>query len=200
MNLSGIAALLALAGIPVTALIARWQMRTALAQAEANHRSALELAEANHRSALELAEANHRSALELAEANHRSALELARNELDSERIRWLSEARRTRYAAYWDTLTRFRNLLLTDPVDQSAVAEAAMALHDQYGAVLQVGPAEVTHVVSAIRQQGARWSVRIPRTHHAAQELWEVEFSPLRAELSAAIRRVYTGDGKFDLR
>jgi len=43
MSLTGIAAVLALAGIPVSVLVARWQMRTALAQAEASHRSTLEV-------------------------------------------------------------------------------------------------------------------------------------------------------------
>jgi hypothetical protein len=60
MNPSGVAAILALGSIPVSVLLARWQMRTALRQAEASHRSALEVAEANHRSASEVAEGHVR--------------------------------------------------------------------------------------------------------------------------------------------
>lgn len=77
MDLSGVAAAFALLSIPASVLIARWQMRTALAQSEANHRAAMEVAEANHRAALEIVDANHQKANEAAEANHRRALELA---------------------------------------------------------------------------------------------------------------------------
>lgn len=92
MDLAGIAALAALAGIPVSVLVAHWQKRTALQQthalnqaardtAEANHRAALAQAEADHRAvreaALEQAQAAHRNALEQAQASHRLALEQA---------------------------------------------------------------------------------------------------------------------------
>lgn len=66
MDLSGVAAALALLSIPVSVLIARWQMRTALAQSEANHRAAMQLAKANHRAALEVVDANHQKAKEAA--------------------------------------------------------------------------------------------------------------------------------------
>lgn len=59
MNLSGIAAILALAGIPASLLVARWQSRATLAQAQA----ALAQAEATYKSAVdavkEKAKADH---------------------------------------------------------------------------------------------------------------------------------------------
>ncbi|WP_369243844.1 hypothetical protein [Streptomyces sp. R41] len=43
MNLAGIAAALALVSIPVNALVARWQIRSTLQQAEMNQRGAMAL-------------------------------------------------------------------------------------------------------------------------------------------------------------
>lgn len=78
MDLTGIAALVALAGIPVSVLVAHWQKRTALQQTQALNRAARETAEAAHRAALAQAEAGHRAAreaaLEQAAAAHQAAL------------------------------------------------------------------------------------------------------------------------------
>ncbi|MWA08104.1 hypothetical protein [Streptomyces sp. BA2] len=78
MDLTGIAALVALAGIPVSVLIAHWQKRTALQQTHALNRAARETAEAAHQAALAQAEASHRAAretaLEQAAAAHQAAM------------------------------------------------------------------------------------------------------------------------------
>ncbi|MEK9520525.1 hypothetical protein MIU24_14135 [Streptomyces venezuelae] len=78
MDLTGIAALVALAGIPVSVLVAHWQKRTALQQTHALNQAARETADAAHQAALAQAEAGHRaareSALEQAAASHRAAL------------------------------------------------------------------------------------------------------------------------------
>lgn len=64
MDLAGVAAVIALSGIPGSVLVGHWQRRAVLQQAESAYRAALETAEANHRTALEAAEANHRTAME----------------------------------------------------------------------------------------------------------------------------------------
>ncbi|MET7721090.1 hypothetical protein [Streptomyces mirabilis] len=186
MNLSGIAALLALVGIPASVLIARWQMRTTLKQAELAHRTALEAAEASRR-----------STLELAEANHRNALEAARDNVEAERMRWEVEARRAAYSLFQSTLSRFRRALFSANFDSDEVRRAFDEMHDGIHEVDEVGPREVAAIAGTIfgRCRGLLMEVSFHRLPSLEEriEAWQTEVKPLRTELDEAIQGVITG-------
>jgi hypothetical protein len=171
MDLSGIAAILALASIPVSVLIARWQMRAMLAQSEANHRAALEAAE----------------------ANHRSALELLRLQVDSERSRWMREAQHGAYTRFQSSLDRFRRSLMPDEFDAREFSDAYGEVHDSSHAVSQVGSMDVCGIAREITDRcvlihfGITRPGRHPQEHRA--ERWRREVAPLCAELDEAINR-----------
>ncbi|WP_329125081.1 hypothetical protein [Streptomyces sp. NBC_01353] len=205
MDLSGVAAVLALLSIPVTVLVSRWQMRTTLVQSEANYRAALEVAEANHRAALEVAdashqhaletaEANHQKALELAAAGHRSALEVARRQAEAEHLRWIAEARTAEYRLLENTLTQFRRLALANEVDRNALSDIDHELHQICYSIQQLGTDEVyrvaTHIHGAFRAFSA---FHVSDTHSERETWWRGSITPLRAKLSEAVKRVLDG-------
>ncbi|WP_217215656.1 hypothetical protein [Streptomyces sp. AC550_RSS872] len=186
MDLSGVAAVLALLGIPVSVLIARWQMRATLAQAEANYRASLEVAQANHR-----------AAVEVAEANHRSALAQARNQVEMERVRWLADAQRAAYVIFQNSVTQFRRCLLADEVDTAELHSAFNELHRAPSLVSQVGPDEVSQIAFAIMRACQRIEMRIRSgsgillntSYEERVEMWRTEVAPYRDELDEAIKR-----------
>lgn len=205
MDISGLAALLALAGIPVSVLVARWQMRTALRQAEASHRTALEVAEAarqsavtaaeaSHRSALELAEASHRRALEAAEVHHHRALELVHQQAEADRVRWLTEARRAEYMLLQNALAQFRRALFARHLSFGDVQDAFIEVHQAELVIQSVGPEEVFRIAQQISMQcRAIAMMRIPREGSPpweVRETWWSEVRPFRDELLEAVSRV----------
>ncbi|MFJ9139062.1 hypothetical protein ACIRRT_38985 [Streptomyces sp. NPDC102256] len=166
MDLAGIAAILALAGIPVSVLLGRWQIRTALAQARENHRTAMEVAE----------------------ANHRSALELARRGLAVERDRWLLEARRAEYRYFQNALGQLRRVLATQATTQAELRAAYEDVHDSSHRVAEVGPDEVHDIANVIRDHCYTIPTSWPASVAQRMDLWTETVAPLRAELDAAIR------------
>ncbi|BCM71053.1 hypothetical protein ACWDUC_21215 [Streptomyces tricolor] len=187
MDLSGIAAVLALLGIPVSVLIARWQMRAGLAQAEANYRASLEAAEAGHR-----------AALEVAEANHRSALALARHQVERERVRWLADAQRAAYTIFQNSLAQFRRCLLASDVDIDELHNAFSELHNAPSIVRQVGPDEVSRIAFSIMRVCQLIEIRVrnesrngsPLSYEERAEIWRTQVATYRDELDEAIQRV----------
>ncbi|MFK0237755.1 hypothetical protein [Streptomyces vinaceus] len=139
MDATGVAALLALAGIPVSVLLTRWQMRAALRQTEAGHHTAMEVAAANHRSALEAAEAGHRHALELARAQTRM-----------ERARWLAETRRVEYRFLQNSLAQYRRVLMAAEPLPEEVVSAFDEVHHGVNLIEAVGPEEVHRLAARI--------------------------------------------------
>lgn len=184
MDLSGIAALLALAGIPVSMLIVRWQMRAALDQAEMQYRAALETAEANRR-----------SALEAAEVARQSAAEVAREQLELERARWIAELRGAAYRNFHNSVSLYRRSLLADELDTQELQAASREIHDNMHAIRQVGPDEVSVIASRMDRVCYGILMHIRRGMLGASleertELWKERVAPLRAELSDAIKQV----------
>ncbi|MFI1417133.1 hypothetical protein ACH4VX_03925 [Streptomyces sp. NPDC020731] len=181
MSLTGVAAVLALLGIPVSVLVARWQMRTVLAQAEASHQTALAVAEANYR-----------SALEVAEAGHRTALEVARNGVKAERDLWMLEARRAEYRYFQIALDQLRRAVMSDPCGD--LWGVYHDVHDSSHRVAEIGPDEVDDAARAIRHRcypiPISWA-GAPREQRA--RAWETQITPLRLEFDEAVRQVISG-------
>ena len=192
MSLTGIAAILALLGIPVSVLVARWQMRTALAQAEAGHRTALAQAEANHRAAMEVAEASHRNALEVTEANCRNALAVAREPVKAERDRWMFEARRAEYRYFQVAVDQLRRALLNG-VDRGDLWDLYYEVHDSIHRVAEVGPEEVTDAARVLLDHCYNMPWAWPASAEQRRDRWETTVSPLRMELDEAIHRAISG-------
>lgn len=202
MDTSEITAVLALLAIPVSILLARWQMRTIQRQTEASHRAALEVAEtarqstlaaaeANHRSAMELAEANHRRVLEAAEAQHMRDLELARNQAEIERVRWLTEARRADYRLFQTALSQFGRALLTRDLVVAQVTDAFDALHQAELVIQSMGPEEVYLIAREISVRCRSIDMRVGRPHAPEERLdWWSEVRPFRDELHDAVKRI----------
>ncbi|MFG3283222.1 hypothetical protein [Streptomyces sp. NPDC048111] len=139
MDATGVAAILALTGIPVSVLVSRWQLRAALRQAEVSHLAALQLAAENHR-----------NALEAVEVNHRNALALARRQAEAERIRWLTEARRSEYRLFESALAQYRRALMApEPLAEDVIA-AFDEVHHSVNHIHAVGPEEVSRSASSI--------------------------------------------------
>ncbi|MWA16143.1 hypothetical protein [Streptomyces sp. BA2] len=189
MDLTGIAALCALGGIPATLVVAHWQKRSALEQAEANHRTALAQAEASHRAALEVAEASHRSSLELTETTHRQAVELARRQAEFEwaATRW--EARKTVYEQYQKALDQLRRLVLSETSDLVERSEAGHVIHDFHHVLRMVAADEVFSASVRVRPYCGVLANSTSRTLQERAELWEKHVTPLRADLDNAIKR-----------
>jgi hypothetical protein len=168
MSLAGIAAVLALAGIPVSVLVAHWQMRTTLAQAEASHRTALAAAE----------------------ANHRSALEVARQQAEAERDRWILDARRAEYRLFQNSLNQLRRALEQSGADDSEMEEALHEVHDSSHRIAEVGPDEVHRIAKFIRERC--YPMRTwPRDRRV--ELWRLQVAQARVSLDEAINEVISG-------
>ncbi|MFC8222398.1 hypothetical protein ACFUTY_30055 [Streptomyces sp. NPDC057362] len=168
MSLTGIAAVLALAGIPVSVLVARWQMRTTLAQAEASHRTALEAAK----------------------ASHRSALEVTRQQAEAERDRWILDARRAEYRLFQNSLNQLRRTLERSGADGSEMEEALHEVHDSSHRIAEVGPDEVHRIAKFIRERC--YPIRTwPRDRRV--ELWRLQVAPARVSLDEAINEVISG-------
>ncbi|MGK5628890.1 hypothetical protein [Streptomyces sp. URMC 123] len=203
MDLAGAAAVLALLSIPASVLIARWQMRTTLAQSEAtyraalevaevNHRAALEVLDANHQKALETAEANHQRALELAAASHRGALDVARKQAEAEHLRWITEARTAEYRLFEASLAQFRRVFLADEVVKNELIDAHHEMHRSRYAIRQLGPGEVYDVVERIDLQCGlilvRFAKRTSQIPIERAEWWQRAIAPLRLELGEAVK------------
>lgn len=179
MDLSGAAAILALLGIPVSVLIARWQTRTALRQTE----------EAN-RTALGIAEANYRNAVEVAEANHRSALEVMREQADAERKQWLRDTRRAEYRLFQNAVARFRRSYLAQEIDNEELRDAVIGLHESTYAIKEVGPDEVYVVVRTIKDRCSIAQMRLrSNSPDARAEWWRRNIRPYRTDLSEVMNR-----------
>ncbi|MCX4429517.1 hypothetical protein [Streptomyces mirabilis] len=198
MDLSGIAALCALAGIPVTVLLARWQKRTALnqseashqtamAQAEAGHRTAMAQAEAGHRAALEVAEVSHRNALEAAERAHRHALELAQQQERSQRDRWRRESLYATYENYQSALDRFRLML----ADESAfLFEGWQVIHHVEHRFPMIGAgSEASSIASELTRRCEAIAMRHSMSVQERHNRWRTHVRPLRADFDAAVAR-----------
>ncbi|MEV6699268.1 hypothetical protein AB0M68_19150 [Streptomyces sp. NPDC051453] len=202
MDLAGVAAVLALLSIPTSVLLARWQMRTALAQSEANHRTALEVAEVNHRAALgaidanhekamETAEANHQRALELATESHRSAMEVARQQGDTEYRRWMAEIRSAEYRNFENTLAEFRRAFLSHQAGSDHFMDVLAELHRSRYYIGHLGPDDVISIVERIDLVCQTLATHVELSERA--EWWSTRIRPLRTELSEAVKRALTG-------
>ncbi|WP_415953799.1 hypothetical protein [Streptomyces sp. KLOTTS4A1] len=198
MDLSGVAAVIALLSIPTSVLIARWQMRTALAQSEANHRAAMEVAAANHRAALAVVDANHRKAGEAAEASHaralelaaeahRSASEMAQQQRNSEHRRWMTESRSAEYRNFENTLAEFRRTFLAHQSDSEDLVDVLAELHRSRYYIGHLGSDEVISLVERIDLLCQSLAVHVEPGERA--EWWRTRIRPLRAELSEAVKR-----------
>ncbi|MEU6341824.1 hypothetical protein ABZ883_12855 [Streptomyces sp. NPDC046977] len=166
MDLAGIAAIFALAGIPVSVLLGRWQMRTALAQTRESHRTAIELAE----------------------ANHRHALELARRGAEDERDRWLLEVRRAEYRYFQNALGQLRRALSSQATTHEELRAAYDEVHDCSHRIAEVGPDEVHDIVNVIRRQCYTIPISWPGSAEQRVALWTETIGPLRDELDTAVR------------
>ena len=201
MDPSGIAALLALAGIPVTLVVARWQKRTALEQAEASHRTALEVAEANHRAALEQAEANHRTALSVAEASRRSALEVVkethRNELksahllaDIEQERLRRQVSQTTAVQFQGAIDRFRRAVLAEAVRTDELQDYYNDIHEFEHVLSMVASSEVRGHAFGIKRIAEEILLSAQDLAlEARAELWRERVTPKRGQLDDAINQ-----------
>lgn len=194
MDLSGIAAVVALAGIPVTLLIGRWQKQAALRQAELAHRAALEAAEASHRTALATAEASHRTAVAIAEASHRTALEVARHQSEVEEKRWTTEARSVTYKLFNVALAEFHQAFTGE--DERLAGIAFLELHNAEHLVRQVGPNNVYGAARRIVSQCGKLKRDFPATSGAEREaLWKEQVSYLRDRLDLFIADAFRAEG-----
>ncbi|MFE5534700.1 hypothetical protein [Streptomyces sp. NPDC056492] len=202
MDLSGVAAALALLSIPASVLIARWQMGTALAQSEASHRAAMQVAEANHRASLELIDANHRKASEAAEANHRRALEIAAEshrsaievvgqQENAEHRRWMVESRGAEYRNFENTLAEFRRAFLTRQTGSEHLVDVLAELHRSRYYIGHLGPDEVISIVERIDLMCQTLAAHVEPAERG--EWWGTRIRPLRAELSEAVKRSLIG-------
>lgn len=183
MNLTGIAAILALGSIPVNVLIARWQLRSSAAQADAAYQSALKVAEAQHRSALELAEANHQAALAQARAEHDNTLALEWARAQREDARETLEGVR----AFRTAVTALRLVFLSDNVDDQDLREAQNLVHETHHEVRMSGGIRLCNIATAIDVEARRL-----RTHAAASQekrtaMWDQHMSTLRSEMDDVI-------------
>jgi hypothetical protein len=178
MDLSGIAAICGLAGIPVTALVARWQARAALEQAETTHRTALAQAEATHRHSLEAAEKAHRNALELLARQHQA-------EVDD----WRRTARHAAYGRYQEMLARARLALLSEPIDLHEAELVGEEIHRAWHEIAIVASEEVAVPVRELADHVRMLCRPFPRTAEGRRELWATKVAPLRRALDEAIRK-----------
>lgn len=170
--MSGIAAICALAAIPVSVLVAHWQKRAALEQAETAHRTALAQAEAAHRNSLEAAEKAHQQALEM----------LARQN-EREVSHWSREARYAAYGLFQNALARARLAFLAEPVDEMEALLAREEVHQMYHQVVMVASDRVAELVKQLVTPIRFWmGAANPR------ERWDEQVAPLRRELDEAIR------------
>lgn len=129
MNLANIAAILALASIPVNVLIARWQARTAIQQAEAANSAALKVAEQNHQASLD--------------ALHKQA--------EADRAKWLAECRRAECRTFQLALSQFRHALLAQDLILEDLRDTYSSIHDGYHALGELGPGNVAGAAMVLR-------------------------------------------------
>ncbi|MFD8076084.1 hypothetical protein ACFV3E_25925 [Streptomyces sp. NPDC059718] len=127
MDLTAVAAVVGLTGIPVSLLVAQWQKRAALAQAAAAYRAALDSAE----------------------TNHRAALDVVTKQAEADRERWLQEARRAVYPVFQNALGRFRRAI----TEGGDVRAAGNDIHDLVHEVGTLGPTEVTRLAHDISKR-----------------------------------------------
>ncbi|WP_436995780.1 hypothetical protein [Streptomyces sp. enrichment culture] len=178
MDLSAIAALLALASIPATLVVARWQKRTALDQAAAAHNTAMHVAEAAHRSALAAAEKAHDHALEL----------LARqSRLEADQ--WVRDKRHAAYTRYQNALSQVRAAGAAEPRDMDEINKALRELHVSYHEARMVANRRVADHIYRTDDR-ARNLLRHRRTGTVADftREWSLFVAPQRAQLDEAIR------------
>ncbi|MET9536856.1 hypothetical protein ABZY16_05015 [Streptomyces sp. NPDC006553] len=169
MDLTGIAALVALAGIPVSVLVAHWQKRTALQQTHALNQAARQTAESAHQAALAQAEAGHRaareSALEQAAAAHQAALA----QLEAAHRAALSQAATAHQAALELQAAQ------AAAAHESAMTQAAAA--HQAALELQAAQAAASHrSAMALAAASHRSTLEIARAHDQVElERWKRE-------------------------
>lgn len=178
MDLSGIAAICALAGIPVTVVVARWQTRTALKQAEAAHRTALAQVEATHHHALEAADKAHQNTLEVLTRQHQA-------EVDS----WRRAARHAAYGRFQETLARARLAFLAEPIDSYEADLAGQEIHEINHEVAMVASDKVAQMVSELTGRVRFLCTACGGTVERRRERWSRQVAPLRRELDEAIRK-----------
>lgn len=94
---------------------------------------------------------NHRNALEAAEVSHRNALEIAREQVEAERLKWMTEAQRAACRAFQSSLGQLRRALLADELVPDDVNNAFHELHESQYAVHEVGPRELRHITFMIK-------------------------------------------------
>jgi hypothetical protein len=183
VNLTGIAAILALGSIPVNVLIARWQLRSSAAQAEAAYRSALGVAEAQHRSALEVAEANHRAALAEAQAEHDNtlALEWARAQREDAH-ETLAGVR-----AFRNAVTALRAVFLSDNVDDLDLREAQNVVHDTHHEVRMSGIIALSHIATEVDIEARRLRTYAGASKEHRDTQWEQRMSGLRSRMDEVV-------------
>ncbi|MFF8573535.1 hypothetical protein ACF07W_24360 [Streptomyces sp. NPDC015140] len=178
MDLSAIAALLALAGIPATLIVARWQKRTALDQAEAAHRTAMQVARATHESALATAEKAHDHALEL--LSRQSRLEADQ---------WVRDKRHAAYTRYQNALSQARAAGAAEPRDMSEIDKALRELHVSYHEARMVANRRVADHI--YRTDDRARNLLLHRRTGAVANFnrgWLREVAPRRTQLDQAIR------------
>ncbi|WP_225840548.1 hypothetical protein [Streptomyces sp. NK08204] len=179
MDLAGVAAVVGLMGIPVTVVIARWQLRSALDQAQLAYRAAIEAAEAAHRTALQQAEAAHRTALEVAHA-----------QIKADHDKWLEEAQRTSFHAFQSAVGRFRRKL-EEGANRRELLNTASDLHDLQYELSLVCPEELSRLARNL-YSACRFEVlhRIDdyTTHAERVALYDTMIKPLRVEITEFAR------------
>ncbi|MEU1019052.1 hypothetical protein [Streptomyces sp. NPDC005898] len=182
MDLGNLVAIIALGGIPVTALVGHWQKRAVLAQAEAAHRTAMAQAEAAHRTAMEVAEKTHQSALEVLRRQNRAETERRKR-----------EERHARYMGMQNALSEMREAVFAEPFDQLQVraagshvhrAEHALAIHAVSERVATLARSVTYVALGIIWPRHARSSISAAD----APRYWAEVVAPLRRELDEAIR------------
>ncbi|OYP19189.1 hypothetical protein CFC35_35790 [Streptomyces sp. FBKL.4005] len=166
-------------------LLGRWQMRTALRQAEASHQTALEVADANYR-----------IALEAAEASHRNALEVARRQAEAERVRWLTEARRAEYRLLENSLAQFRRTLMVPEPIAEDVQSAFDEVHESVNLIEAVGPEEVCRIAVRILGKCRMPTLDITFGRFPSledREHWWAQIRTLRHDFHDAVKGVLEG-------
>ncbi|MEU8691928.1 hypothetical protein [Streptomyces sp. NPDC048665] len=168
MDLSGIAAILALVGIPVGVLTTRWQMRATLRQAEMAQRSALDVAA----------------------RQSDGAKELATEQQTADRNKWMLTTRYTVYRSLQGSVANFKHEVLAsdNEWDRAAVEKAFDELHEGVHSVSELGPEQVGQAARMLKA-ACFTMMRRASGPGGLDEIWRRTVSPARQDLDEAIRK-----------
>lgn len=139
---------------------------------------------------MQQAESTYRAALEAAETNHRTALEVAKQQMSTERTAWLRDARRTSYSIFNTAVGQFRQTFVSEGFTEELAAHLNH-IHEAQYEIRAVGPAETARLADLIYRHC--WVVMAGRSARGTAEdreaAWKRSVSPLRAQLSEAMRQ-----------